>query len=103
MELMTDEMEDFKVVILKLELLSKQLSNLSIPISTKALDENLNSFLENQDDENRLKDDFLKEIEKKLKYGRIIPNYLLILLCSWDHFIKSVGLFWTFLICNTNK
>ncbi len=82
MELMTDEMADFKADILKLELLSKQLSTLSIPISTEALDNNLNTFLEKQEEENRLKDEVLKEIEKKLKHARIIPNYLLILVCS---------------------
>ena len=82
MELMTDEMADFKADILKLELLSKQLSTLSIPISTEALDNNLNAFLEKQEEENRLKDEVLKEIEKKLKHARIIPNYLLILVCS---------------------
>ena len=79
MELMTDEMADFKVAILKLELLSKQISTLSIPISTEALDNNLNTFLGKQEDENRLKDNVLKEIERKLERARIIPNYLLIL------------------------
>jgi hypothetical protein len=82
MELMTDEMADFNVAILKLKELSKQLSTLSIPISTEALEKNLNSFLEKQEEENRLKDEVLKEIEKKLKHARIIPNYLLILVCS---------------------
>jgi hypothetical protein len=82
MELMTDEMADFKTAILKLELLSKQLSNLSIPISTEALDNNLNIFLEKQEEENRLKEEVLKEIERKLEHARIIPNYLLILICS---------------------
>ncbi len=82
MELMTDEMEDFKVAILKLELLSKQLSTLSIPISTEALDKNLSVFLTQQQKENNLKDEVLKGIEKKLKHARIIPNYLLILVCS---------------------
>ncbi|WP_026837087.1 DUF6730 family protein [Gillisia sp. JM1] len=79
MELMTDEMADFKAAILELELLSKQLFNLSIPISTEALEKNLNIFLEKQEEENRLKDEVLNEIEKKLKHARIIPNYLLIL------------------------
>jgi len=79
MELMTDEMEDFKVAILKLELLSKQLYTLSIPISTKALEKNLNIFLEKQKEENSLKDEVIKELDKKLKQARIIPNYLLIL------------------------
>jgi len=73
-------MEDFKVAILKLELLSNRLSTLSIPISTEALDNNLNIFLEKQEEENRLKEEVLKEIERKLKHARIIPNYLLILL-----------------------
>jgi len=79
MELMTDEMADFKVAISKLDLLSKQLSALSIPISTEALEKNLNIFLEKQEEENRLKDEVFKDIEKKLKHARIIPNYLLIL------------------------
>ncbi len=82
MELLTDEMEDFKVAILKLEQLSKQLCDLSIPISTEALEKNLNSFLEKQEKENSLKDEVLKEIERKLERARIIPNYLLILICS---------------------
>ena len=82
MELMTDEMADFKTAILKLEVLSKQLSTLSIPISTEALNNNLNAFLEKQEEENMLKDEVLKEIDKKLKHARIIPNYLLILVCS---------------------
>ncbi len=79
MELMTDEMADFQAAILKLELLSKQLVNLSIPITTEALEKRLNIFLEKQEEENRLKDEILKEIERKLKHSRIIPNYLLIL------------------------
>lgn len=79
MELMTDEMADFKAAISELELLSKQLFNISIPITTEALEKNLNIFLEKQEEENRLKDEVLKEIEKKLKHARIIPNYLLIL------------------------
>ncbi|TVZ26055.1 hypothetical protein JM83_1568 [Gillisia sp. Hel_I_86] len=90
MELMTDEMADFKAAIIRLEELSKQLSNFSIPISTEALDNNLNAFLEKQEEENRLKDDVLKEIEKKLKYARIIPNYLLILFCSLGLILLSL-------------
>lgn len=82
MELMTDEMADFKAAILELELLSKQLFNLSIPITTEAMEKSLNIFLEQQEKENSLKDEVLKEIEKKLKHARIIPNYMLILVCS---------------------
>jgi hypothetical protein len=90
MELMTDEMDDFKTAILKLDLLSKQLFNLSIPISTEAMEKNLNIFLEKQEEEYRLKDEVLKEIEKKLKHARIIPNYLLILLGTLG--IMALGL-----------
>jgi len=82
MELMTDEMADFKADILKFEVLSNQLSTLSIPISTEVLEKNLNIFLEKQKEENGIKDEIIKEIEKKLKHARIIPNYLLILVCS---------------------
>ncbi|WP_026838205.1 DUF6730 family protein [Gillisia sp. JM1] len=90
MELMTDEMADFKTAILKLELLSKQLFNLSIPISTEALEKSLNIFLEKQEEENRLKDEVLKDIEKKLKHARLIPNYLLILF--WILGIITLGI-----------
>ncbi|RKS55703.1 hypothetical protein BC962_0672 [Gillisia mitskevichiae] len=82
MELMTDEMEDFKTAIISLQLLSTRLHELSIPISTEALDKSLNKFLEQQQKENSLKDQVLREIERKLKHARIIPNYLLILVCS---------------------
>ena len=90
MELMTDEMADFKADILKLELLSKQLFNLSIPITTEALENNLNIFLEKQEEGNRFKDEIFKDIEKKLKNARIIPNYMLILFGTLGIF--SLGL-----------
>ncbi len=90
MELMTDEMADFKATILKLELLSKQLVNLSIPITTEALEKRLNIFLEKQEEENSLKDEVLKEIERKLKHARIIPDYLLILFGTFG--IITLGL-----------
>ncbi len=90
MELMTDEMADFKAAIIKLEELSKQLSTLSIPISTEALEKNLNIFLEKQKEENSIKDEILKEIEKKLQHARIIPNYLLILVCSLGIILLSL-------------
>ena len=53
MELMADEMADFKTSVLKLQLISKQLFDLSIPISTEAIEKNLNTFLEKQEEENR--------------------------------------------------
>lgn len=76
MELMTDEMADFKTAILKLQLLSKQLGDLSIPISTEALENKLNIFLQNQEAKNEVQQDMLKSIGKKLKHARLLPNYI---------------------------
>ena len=76
MELMTDEMADFKTAILKLQLLSKQLGDLSIPISTEALENKLNIFLQNQEAKNEVQQDVLKSIDKKLKHARLLPNYI---------------------------
>ena len=79
MELMADEMADFKKTILQLQLLSRQLTELSIPISTDALEKNLNAFLKKQELESQGRDELLKNIDKKLKNARIIPNYLLVI------------------------
>ncbi|SFG23299.1 hypothetical protein SAMN04488033_1438 [Salegentibacter agarivorans] len=80
MELMADEMKDFKTAVLELQKLSGQLVKMSIPISTEALEKNLNTFLQKQELEKEKTDEILKEIDRKLKRARIIPNYLLILL-----------------------
>ena len=79
MELMADEMADFKTAVLELQKLSGQLADMSIPISTEALEKNLNAFLQKQEAEKERTDEVLKEIDRKLKHARIIPNYLLIL------------------------
>ncbi|WP_300434320.1 DUF6730 family protein [Christiangramia sp.] len=79
MELMTDEMTDFKLAILKLQELSREIEKMSIPISTEALDKNLNAFLEKQEKNDQLKDDILKNIDQKLKNARLMPNYMLLL------------------------
>ncbi|WP_037318613.1 DUF6730 family protein [Salegentibacter sp. Hel_I_6] len=79
MELMADEMKDFKTAVLELQKLSEQLEKMSIPISTEALEKNLNTFLIKQHEEKEKTDEILKEIDRKLKHARIIPNYLLIL------------------------
>ncbi|TDN80376.1 hypothetical protein DET49_13217 [Salegentibacter sp. 24] len=79
MELMADEMADFKTAVLELQKLSKQLITMSIPISTDALEHNLSIFLKKQETEKEITDEILKEIDRKLKRARIIPNYLLIL------------------------
>jgi transcriptional regulator NrdR family protein len=79
MELMADEMKDFKTAVLELQKLSEQLEKMSIPISTEALEKNLNTFLQKQEAEKEKTDEILKEIDRKLKRARIIPSYLIIL------------------------
>jgi hypothetical protein len=78
MELMADEMADFKVSVLKLELLSKELNERSIPISTAAIDENLKSFLQKQEEANELKNELFRDINDKLERASLIPNYVFI-------------------------
>ncbi|QYA24989.1 hypothetical protein G3I01_05510 [Gramella sp. MT6] len=79
MELMTDEMTDFKAAILQLKEYSKELENMSIPITTEVLDKHLNDFLKDQKEENDLKIDTLKEINGKLQGAILIPKYILLL------------------------
>ncbi|WP_373060142.1 DUF6730 family protein [Zunongwangia sp. H14] len=79
MELMADEMADFKKAVLQLQLLSRQLFELSIPISTEALEKNLATFLKKQEAQNQERDEILRSIDKKLKNVRLIPDYLIIL------------------------
>ncbi|MBZ9632577.1 hypothetical protein LB465_17490 [Salegentibacter sp. LM13S] len=79
MELMADEMADFKTAVLELQKLSRQLAEMSIPISTEALEKHLSIFLKKQEAEKERTDEILKEIDRKLKHATIIPNYLLIL------------------------
>lgn len=90
MELMADEMADFKTAVLQLQLLSKQLTKLSVPISTEALEKNLNQFLKRQELESQARDEILKSINQKLKNARIIPNYLLILFGALGVFVLGV-------------
>ena len=95
MELMTDEMADFKAAILQLKEYSKELENMSIPITTEALDKQLQDFLKGQEEENQLKIDILKKINGKLQGAVLIPKYILllfggiiiILLCLLMYFI----------------
>ncbi|MUP45916.1 hypothetical protein E0K83_09170 [Gramella sp. BOM4] len=82
MELMADEMADFKVSILKLDLLSKKLNKMSIPISTAAIDENLKSFLQKQEEADELKNELFRDINIQLERASLIPNYILVLFGS---------------------
>ncbi|MDT0690318.1 DUF6730 family protein [Salegentibacter sp. F188] len=87
MELMADEMADFKTTILELQRLSDKLFDLSIPITTEALEKDLNIFLQKQETESQERDKILKGIDKKLKNARLIPNYLLILFGIMEYLI----------------
>lgn len=78
MELMADEMADFKIALLQLQVLSSKLEHLSIPISTEILDKNLKDFLEKQQVTNFLKDQIVKDIQRQMKRDWIIPKYILI-------------------------
>ena len=101
MELMADEMEDFKTAVLELQKLSGQLAKMSIPISTEAVEKNLNTFLKKQEAEKEKTDEILKEIDRKLKHARIIPNYLLILFAILG--ILALSLVGYFGYSNNNK
>jgi hypothetical protein len=79
MEMMADEMVDFKTAVMELQRLSEKLVKLSIPITTEALEKGLNSFLQNQEAEKEKTDEILQDIDRKLQHARLIPNYLLIL------------------------
>jgi len=79
MELMADEMVDFKTAVLELQKRSEQLAEMSIPISTEALEKDLNSFLQKQEAEKQKTDEILQGIDRKLQHARLLPNYLLIL------------------------
>jgi len=94
MELMADEMDDFKTAVLELQKLSEQLVKISIPISTEAVEKNLNTFLQKQEAEKQKTDEILMEIDRKLKHAKVIPNYLLILFgISGITALGSVGYF----------
>ncbi len=82
MELMADEMADFKNALLDLRTLKNELDEKSIPISTEALDNHLQSFLKKQEEIQEYQADVLKGIDQKLKKAIHIPKYILILFGS---------------------
>ncbi|WP_026913683.1 DUF6730 family protein [Christiangramia portivictoriae] len=79
MELMADEMADFKKSLARLDALSKELNKMSVPISTSTFDENLKSFLQKQEEANELKNELLRDIIIQLERASLIPNYVLVL------------------------
>lgn len=82
MELMADEMADFKKALARLDALSKELNEMSVPISTAAIDENLKGFLKNQAEASELKDELLRNINIQLERSTLIPKYILVLFGS---------------------
>ena len=82
MELMSDEMADFKAGLKQLKRLSTELQNQSIPISTEILEEHLAFFLQQQEKREALRIEILQNIEKKLEKAYILPKNIGILLVS---------------------
>lgn len=82
MELMADEMADFKMALLELRVMKNELDEKSIPISTEALEKHLNYFLKKQEEIQEYQGDVLKGIDKKLQNAVQIPKYILLLFGS---------------------
>ena len=82
MELMSDEMADFEINLHHLQQLNKELESQSIPISTAAIDENLQSFLVKQEKANEQKNKLIRDINIRLEKASLIPNYILVLFGS---------------------
>lgn len=82
MELMSDEMADFKNALLELRALKNELDEKSIPISTEVLENHLQSFLQKQEEIQEYQSDVLKGIDEKLSKAIHIPKYILILFSS---------------------
>ncbi|TVZ26032.1 hypothetical protein JM83_0977 [Gillisia sp. Hel_I_86] len=62
----------------KLQLISKTIIS-SIPLSTEALDKNLNAFLKKQETEDKSTDELSKSMDKKLEKATVLPNYMLMI------------------------
>lgn len=76
MELMADEMQDFKKSLLHLQKLSNELQNHSIPISTEVMEKHLDSFFQKQGEREALAAERLNAIDEKLRNAYILPKKL---------------------------
>ena len=76
MELMADEMQDFKEGLLQLKKNTDELQSRSIPISTEVLEKHLNFFFEKQQEKEALVAERFNGIEEKLKKAYILPKSL---------------------------
>ncbi|HEY9185346.1 MAG TPA: DUF6730 family protein [Salegentibacter sp.] len=82
MELMADEMADFKSSLERLEDLSNKLHKTSVPLSTEILEKHLNSFLKIQQQKENARTGNLELIHSKLERAYILPKSLARLLLS---------------------
>lgn len=82
MELMTEEIADFKQTILSLREITNELNERSIPISTEALEDHLERFLKNQKEKSDYNTALVEGIDRKLKRAALIPKRIIILYCS---------------------
>jgi hypothetical protein len=82
MELMADEMADFKSSLERLENLSNKLQKTSVPLSTEVLENHLNSFLKIQQQKENGRTGNLELILSKLERAYILPKSLARLLLS---------------------
>lgn len=90
MELLADEMLDFKEGLLQLQKLSKELQNRSIPISTEVMEKHLNFFFQQQEEKEAIAAEKLNAIDKKLKNAYILPRNLGIIFGSLLILITSL-------------
>lgn len=76
MELMADEMKDFKEGLLQLKKMTDELQSRSIPISTEVLEKYLNFFFQKQQEKEAVVAERFNAIEEKLKKAYILPKSL---------------------------
>ena len=76
MELMADEMQDFKEGLVQLKKMKDELQSRSIPLSTEVMEKHLNSFFQKQQGREALAIERLNTIDKKLQNAYILPKSL---------------------------
>ena len=82
MELMADEMQDFKESLLHLKKMTDQLQNQSIPISTEVMEKHLKFFFQQQQEKEVMAVGKLQSIDNKLKNAYLLPKNLGVILGS---------------------
>ena len=103
MELMTDEMDEFKKGLLQLQKLSNELHNRSIPITTEVLEKQLSFFFQKQEKRDDLTAKAFKTIDQKLKKAYILPKSLGIIFGSFLILLITLIGYLTFLVVESEK